>query len=171
MAPHREIRGHRFSRRMWRENPAASRAKPPVFNQARKDVHACGCFDISMFCIECSSSDNTQNISKNVWKPYMEKKKTFQPFGTQQRIHVLQAGVPALTTSGEPWGNCKAEGCWKSLQWSPPTPYRVHCWPLCPDMYVQKAHVKDQEVFLCCSLHCQYFPPPSSSSYRTTCDL
>lgn len=99
------------------------------------------------------------------------KKNTFQPFGTQQRICVLQAGVPALTTSGEPWGNCKAEGCWKSLQWSPPTPYRVHCWPLCPDMYVQKAHVKDQEVFLCCSLHCQYFPPPSSSSYRTTCDL
>lgn len=54
LALHGEIRGHRFSGRMWRENPAASQVKPPTLNQARKDVDVCGCFEISLFCIERS---------------------------------------------------------------------------------------------------------------------
>lgn len=96
LAPQREIRGHRFSRKMWRENPAASQVRPPTFNQARKDIRVCWCIDIPMFFIEAG----TQNISKDFWKPYMENN-TFQ-----QRIHVfLRLGSRGATVQRKDAGS------------------------------------------------------------------
>lgn len=98
------------------------------------------------------------------------KKNTFQPFGTEQRIYSLQAGVPALTTSGEPQGNCKA---WRkdagSLYNGLPRPHR-ECivWPYVKTCMFKKHILKIRKFFFAaCGVVRIFLPlPPSSFAQR-----
>lgn len=133
------------------------------------------------FALSADPPTNAQNTCKDFWKPYTGKTlfnllghhKEF-PFSRQEFLARPRLGSRGAT--GKPGGRMLEvfkEGSYTNQMehnGPPPTPYRAHCWPLCMDMYVQKEHFEDQEVFLCRSSHCQDFPPPHRSP-SSPCDL